>query len=342
MPNTYHAFDVISPFHAISSLSYCLYQSSANDSITLHIVPAMHGQYLLKECSFMTLSGVHVELVHQTKRSIGLGVFGSLLRRWMPKGSQNSENSVFLGHHTYFKPTVLKYLSKSTAPHIKTFAFEEGIGSYHTLTQEREVSLREGKRFYMVKFFLKRLLATKLFLDQRWGLLNSADNENVRYWHTLAVTELARNLYAEEGESSVPDGVLFFTSPLVCLGLLNNQENEELIIKIRTFLKHRGKMLYIKPHPLDQQVYEHLVEPGCVVNTQAPAEVHLIQHRYAAVAGVNSGALLTASMMFNVRAINFCSWLPRLAQQKLLLGPNLQTLFTQYTCDCEELYDDSW
>ena len=171
------------------------------------------------------------------------------------------------------------------------------------------------------------------FIDHQWGLLKAPRHESVIQWHRLAVSELANNVYPEEKVSDAKGHVLFFTSPLVQLGLFDMPDNERFILSVKAFFESLGKVLCIKPHPLDRQSYEHLVGEENVVKTNTPAEVHLMKHRYAAVAGVNSGALLTASMMFGIRAINFHGVLPTNAKEQFTLGERLSALYDEFTED---------
>ncbi|WP_139790130.1 polysialyltransferase family glycosyltransferase [Halomonas sp. BC2] len=265
--------------------------------------------------------------------------FPSFLARLFFKNNLKGNGFLYLGHHTYFKPSVLSFFENALfGKCVRTFSFEEGIGSYHNLSQEREVARREGKRFYLARFFFeKKFLSSRWLIDCKWGLLSQRQDEKVRYWHQAAVSELAFNVYKQSGEcNDAGDSVLYFTSPLVELGLITARENKELMIKIKNFFLDRGKVLKVKPHPLDRQPYQEMLDSGCVVVSQAPAEVHLSKFRYAAVAGMNSGALLTASIMFGCQAVNFQSCLPSDAKSKLVLCEELESLFFKYTVDYED------
>jgi hypothetical protein len=347
MVSKFYVFDVITPFHLISSLAFCLSKGRRGDVVSVNIIPGMKGDLLLDEADFITSSGIRV-LINKQKRCAGIkGIFSFFLHRYLWI-EEDAEHCIYIGHHTYFKPSVLFFLlERYRGKKIIVFSFEEGVGSYNSLSQEKAIAKREGKKFFFLKYFLKKILGRFPFVDINWGVIKRAakTKSDIQDYHRESAREIGVNLYPSYINSGVQSiynnkknkKVLFFTSPLVELGLLRKEEYSEFMESVKRYFEKKMIDMYVKPHPLDVQDYSSKFPGEQLVKTAMPSEVHLMMHHYHFVAGVNSGALLTANVMYGIRAINFYNMLPTTAKNELMLGSELEKIFQLATSNYTEI-----
>lgn len=346
MVSKFYVFDVITPFHLISSLAFCLSKGRRGDIVSVNIIPSMKGKLLLEEADFVTNSGIRV-LIKKQRNCAGVkSILSFFLYRylWVEKAA---EYCIYIGHHTYFKPSVLLFLlERYRGKRIIVFSFEEGVGSYNSLSQEKAIAKREGKKFFFIKYVLKKILGRFPFVDINWGVIQrvSQTKDNIQYWHREAAREIGINLYPNDIVNSmqVVDNdrykrVLFFTSPLVELGLLKEEDHRKLIINVKCYFEKKMIDMYVKPHPLDTQDYSSEFTGEKLIISTMPSEIHLMMHHYNYVAGVNSGALVTANAMYGIQAINFYNMLPKKAKNELRLGCELEKIFQARTLDYVEV-----
>ncbi|QEA39593.1 hypothetical protein FGL86_11240 [Pistricoccus aurantiacus] len=340
MVSKFYVFDIITPFHLISSLAFCLSKGRQGDLINVNIIPSMKGDLLLEEADFITTSGIRVIIKKQECCAGIKDLFSFFLHRYL-RFEKVTESCIYIGHHTYFKPSSLFFLKeKYKGKALKTFSFEEGIGSYSSLKQEKEVALREGKKFYFLKFFLKKIFSTRFFLNFKWGVIGASDfsKKEVKKKYTEACLVLKKSIFLnDEKKRSVVHNnnpmVIFFSSPLVELGVLSQPEFFLILKNIENIFLEKGVVMYVKAHPLEYSNVSKRFKGFRLYNTEMPAEIALIDSACKYVAGFNSGALITVPILTGIEAINFYELLPEKAKKKLALNKELKKIFCEHATE---------
>lgn len=335
--NKFFSFDVITPFHFISTMSFCLSKAKAGDIIFIYYIRNMNGGYFFRNASFDTPEGVHVCLKRQEVVSEKVMIFDFILSR-VVRLFRRSEVNFFVGHHTYFKPTVFKYIDEALAGvNIYTFTFEEGVGSYNGFLQEKAVAKRENKKFFAFKYFLKKVLSCNLFVDYKWGLIKpSLENKELSKKLHFKASSLMEKEFFSDDESSDFDlkcesrAALYFSTPFVKLGVLTKDEYSLFLSFVQSYFEGKGCCVYFKLHPLESKGDLKGIDSSYILTTNKPAEILVMKKDFLYVAGVNSGAMITTSIMKGVKAINFYDALPIKAKEKFKLNEKLQTVFDRH------------
>jgi hypothetical protein len=219
---------------------------------------------------------------------------------------------------------------------LSTFTFEEGIGTYGGLKHHIRAAKRERRRFPILKYWGRKLLATKAWNDHKWGVL-ADDSEQTRHAYLAAIAGLSRTVYrdrvaelAEIKESAGERLVLFFSTPLVELFGLAPDDYVRLLKRISESLAAEDFNMMIKPHPLERTI-SLLREAGVpVIDSRLPGELVIHELSPSVVAGFNSTALLTARLLFDIRSISFGSYLAEKQAVAAALDGGLKGLFDKF------------
>ncbi|WP_348815920.1 alpha-2,8-polysialyltransferase family protein [Halomonas sp. H10-59] len=331
----FYIFDIITTFHLISALAFCFSKANRGDVVTAYYVKDMDSKYQLSDFEFVDEQGVFIRIKKQEKHTGVLTIITPIWRRF--KACGELDLTVYLGHHTYYKPSVTQMIEDFyllPRCNFKSFSFEEGIGTYNSYAQERGVAIREKKRFFAVKFILKKILKSKLFLDYEWGIFSRKNG--ARRYYQKSVDAILNYYYLprkkiEEINNliniNISDRVLYFTSPFVRVGVMSDHEYRLFFKDVVDYFKRRGTLLAIKPHPLDNFCYSEVAPEALVVDIDMPAELMIKKFNITKVAGINSTALLTASLIFNCSSINLVELLPESVKKNIALGNNLEEIF---------------
>lgn len=320
--------DVISAFHIISSISFCLSRPEITE-LEVHLNKNINGSYLIEQG---LLSGTRLELSIKYSDS---GLPNRLLlwkflaftaNRFLKRNIKNPR--LYVGHHSYFKPTVMGKLESIS---FQTFSFEEGIGSYSGIMHHIKSAKLIGIRYPAIKFLLRKILASSIWVDYKWGVIDKTGNLEVKYYKE-AIAEFSG--LTRDGSFLFPKlskwedvGVVFFSSPLVELKLLPKESYADILLKIKGNFESLGLSMKIKPHPLESDV-SYLEEVGFDIEKgNYPAEVLLMRAKPQIVAGFNSGSLIIANKLFGIRAISFISFLPDVVIKKVTLQGSLGRIF---------------
>lgn len=329
--------DVISFYHLLSGVSYGFYKKEAMREVKIILLKNSREEYLLPEGK-IHINGCALEIKYSKKESSWAMKFIIFMLaravRLVWCGSQ--VDAVFLGHHTYFKPSTLQLLTLKEIWSLHTFAFEEGVGTYGGLKHHIRAAAREGRRFPILKYLFRRFLQAKIFLDERWGAIGGRhDSSEVITSHNKAL-ELLDILYDNTfprmglNLSNTDDSIkraIFFTTPLVEIGVLSQYEYMQVLTKIKNRLNSLGFTVYFKLHPTEcvaaAKDYDNLLFLG----SKLPAELLLYKVKPDLVAGFNSGALILAKYIFALNAIECLDILPVEAANKLRYSDDLELLF---------------
>ncbi|MEQ5857774.1 alpha-2,8-polysialyltransferase family protein [Halomonas sp. EF61] len=340
--NKFYIFDLVTTYHLISALSFCISKSCKGDEIVVYYIEDMDGKYQFSDISFISDSGVLISLRKQKKLNGFYWTIVPFVNRLL--SFRETRSSIYLGHHTYYKPTVARYLDKKElmlGRKFFTFGFEEGVGTYNGFSQEKDVALREKKKYFLAKFVLKKILRSRLFLDFKWGLLKDK-SEEVDKCYKSAASIVLNNLYSElnglKGTklADLSNKVVYFTTPFVKIDLMSNEEYNDFFCRVVKYFEENNIPLVIKPHPLDDFSYEDIAPNADVIESSAPAEIMMLGFNVKMVAGVNSTALVTASCLYDCHAINMVDFLPEKTRNRLNLGVELQSIFDNNTSRVDE------
>lgn len=335
--NKFFSFDVITPFHLISALSFCLSKAKSGDCIFLYYIKNMNGDYFFRDTSFETSDGVTVLIKRQEVVSRKPMYFYFILSKTLGFFKKKRVN-FFVGHHTYFKPTIFKYFDENlVSGNVYTFSFEEGIGSYNGFLQEKAVAKRENKNFFLLKYILKKILSCSFFVDYKWGLIDpSLENKELpKLLHLKASSLIKSEIFSDDDDVGLNikcknRAVLYFSTPLVRLGVLTKNEYFLFLSFVKSFFEEKGCYVYFKLHPLENKDDFEGMDYSCLLTTKKPAEMLVMESNFLYVAGVNSGAMITSSIMKGVKAINFYDALPIKAKGEFKLNKSLQAVFDEY------------
>ncbi|MAI34818.1 MAG: hypothetical protein CMM07_24525 [Rhodopirellula sp.] len=292
----------------------------------------MSGGYLVPTGKF-SIAGMKVQIVEQERFRKGnlCGMMLALMMRVLPPFLRKKPDR-YLGHHSYFKPNgfAAKYASSG-----RTFSFEEGLGTYGTLAHHVRVAKREGMKFPFLKFCIKKALGSRIFVDRRWTpMLFESDGDLLPLKTVFSAFPKAFEYTIESDiEGAGAERVmLFFTAPLVELGILSRNEYANLLHSISDTLAQVGVRVLFKPHPLERDWND---EFPCV-RTQAPSEVAIPMLNPECVGGFSTGALITAKLIFKLKAFSFNSFLPWEAAEQLRIEGPVARLFSRHVIEFQK------
>lgn len=325
--------DVITYFHLASALSFCLKMGVS--SVLVLVRPGMDGVLHLRPGVY-SISGLRVRI--QAQRDINAGnvcdAFLALCKRLVSLVKKGS-GDMLIGHHTYFKPGSItaKYSGNAT-----TFSFEEGLGTYGNLAHHLKVSKRERLSFPRTKFYLKKLLNTPIFADESWRPLYVESVEDLsllrKVFHSLPnAFDLTLSVNKNAGDGYKKRTMLFFTAPLVELGLIDRDEYHSVLSQIERSLLAKGVEVVFKPHPLE----EWLDSKFTYLDAKVPSEVVVSAFEPDYVGGFSTGALITSRLIFGITAISFNSFLPERLRTEVALEGDIAELFNRHV----EIYSEA-
>jgi hypothetical protein len=322
------ATDIISGFHLLGAINFYLKNPQIAE-IEIHLIPNMQGKYLLKEGEIQSKNR-SIKIIHtQNEKGITIKKFLEFTCKRLIKTTPTTPE-IFLGHHTYLKPSIL--LKANTTPSkIFIFTFEEGIGSHGGLLHHLRSSRRERKKFAVIKYILRKTLRAKLWVNEHSSLLTY---KNLPHTDLINATSELSKLQWKNGEtifpahSKTPDNsAIFFSSPLIELGHTSESEYIETFSKIALYFKKKGLRLFIKPHPLER-TSNLLFNLGLeIIHESSPAEILISRLKPNIVAGFNSGALISANLILGQKSLSLINALPKNIQKHVEPDKSLALLF---------------
>lgn len=235
----------------------------------------------------------------------------------------------YLGHHSYFKPNgfASKYI-----PSARTFSFEEGLGTYGTLAHHVRVARREGMKFPFLKFFIRKALGSKAFVDSRWTPMLFESDDDLLPLKTIFSAFPGAFHFSIQSDLAGPQTgktMLFFTAPLVELGILSRSEYANLLRRVTDAIAESSMQVVFKPHPLERNWND---EFPCV-RTDAPSEVVIPMVNPQCVGGFSTGALITARLIFKLESFSFNAFLPQEAARQIRIEGPAAGLFARHVTD---------
>ncbi|WP_152485944.1 polysialyltransferase family glycosyltransferase [Methylohalobius crimeensis] len=331
--------DVVSGFHLISAISHIQVLDDCS-FLDIHLLPGIKGSYLLPE-GRGRIGHLEFKVSHQVSRRASEWVvrfvkfsFVRMKRAIYPVRFRRTRDfRVIIGHHTYFKPASLAYSPTSRMTDISTFSFEEGIGTYGGMKHHVHAARREGRQFARTKYLLRKGLSHDFWLDSsRTFLKTRSDLERDQYRTAISTLLAARYesgalLFPASARVDLKGAVLFFSSPLYDLNLMSMPQYIDFIKRVEAFYASKGKGLVLKLHPMES-CSETLRGAGIeVIDDPRPVEMLISEAQPDSVAGLSSGALITANALFKLQARSFLAWLTETAREQLKVRGELKEIF---------------
>lgn len=326
-------FDVITAYHLFGALSYCVSKGDVSE-LDVYLIPNLNNEFLAGE-GVLVDGDLRINIKHsgsKKKSFLARFLLFTLVRSIRFRATSCCQR-LYIGHHTYFKPTILSERFAEPLGTITTFSFEEGIGSYGGYSHHVAAAKREGRNFPRVKYFLRKFLRSKLWLDDSWCLLSEPPLgfESENYIKAIQIISSIKweggECFYSVGEDYKKDSVLFFSSPFVELGILTLDEYVEVLNRVKQHFIFLNIDVLFMLHPLEKS-HDVLAEHGFnLVGAACPAEIAFYKFRPKVAAGFNSGALLTVNKIFGVKSISFLGFLPEAKQDSVVLKGELGRVF---------------
>ncbi|HGY9624953.1 polysialyltransferase family glycosyltransferase [Pseudomonas putida] len=298
------AFDVMSMFHLYSVVA--CFNSMDAGRLTIYLLRGLNGKYCCEKGDFEIggkLVSVRYQeefLLQKSKSLLFLNGLMFLLGRVIRVKS----DPCYILHHTYFKPTCLKFFTASESFRLNPIGFEEGIGTYGDLKHYREVAKRENKSFPLLSLVLKKTLS--LFLTRKFSVLgpeyNASDAIDFKRAVGVVINWQAHEdvrLELEELECLGRKVVILFMSPY--MDMYGVSEDSFIRAINRIMASYKDYEVVVKPHPLEYkslEVYEKMGLKYIRSNISGEALIYLMQP-YKTI-GFYSGSLLVSRNVFDI------------------------------------------
>jgi len=305
------AFDLVSLFHMYSALA-CV---DALDDVSVaefNMIPDINGCYSIKEGQFV-FDRCNVNFINQKFLcrhwkcvqyflmviKFCLFVLGRVLRL---------KTKIVVLHHSYFKPTILCKVSFSDSLRLDCMCFEEGVGTYGNLKDWVRSSRREGKKYPLVTYYLKK--AFSFFCHKKFNVLNMPSKEEA-FSFRKAVSSIsvwqfsgdAISLLKIKNELGCKNISIFFSSPFVDIYGANEVDYKNFLLKLIN--QNKDSVFLVKPHPLEVKsisVYKNLGIGVIPKHISGEMVVSLVSPKI--VFGCYSGVLLSAAHVYSIASQN--------------------------------------
>jgi len=312
MCRKYIAYDLVSLFHVYSALGYVLSQGGAKRA-EFFLQRNNKNEYCLKE-SCLQHQEANVELI-RTEIQIAsvkdiLEVFIKFFILLISRAFKNKSEPITVLHHSYFKPTVLLYVSIRECFNLNVVCFEEGVGTYGDLRHWRNVAKRENKKSPIIKYYLHLWL--QRLCNRKIGVLK----KNIIYpgykdGFKQAVKTISDHFFNQQivgvqaylNKIEFDKCILVFTSPLLELGLISGEELKAYIAYLKKI--HHEHQIVICPHPLEKDSLKIYKDNGVnYIPQNLSAEIIFDAFKPANVLGAFSTALLVAKNVYDLNVSN--------------------------------------
>lgn len=311
MKNEYDlvAFDVVSIFHVYQVVAWSLSHEEIK-RIEIQLQRNMNGEYCVDVNHSVCIGGKHIYF--SKKKEYNEKFWGALLGIivrfpvFIMGRVLKSGNKCFAAHHTYFKPTILLYFSLRSVFRLKSVCFEEGVGTYSSLSKWLYSSRVENKKYPFILYYLRKILS--LFCGEKYRvLIGSATNSEIRRFRD-AVAKL--NQYVIGGDDLLFLGelkrnlgfrgiVLFISSPRVDLNGVSSEDYSLLLTSLKSHYSDFD--ILVKPHPLEVKSLDIYNNLGLkVASKRISAESVFEIVKPDVVVGEYSGSLIVSANVFNI------------------------------------------
>lgn len=229
-------------------------------------------------------------------------IFSSLLTRH-PRLALATPNGPHLG--------LLTALAKSGMRPQVFYSFEEGIGTYGSTLHRARIRAAHSRKPHHLPLYLSGELIKRTLLyitTLRSGGIIETLSTRPGSEHGIRIPlapyvkgVLSSGVFRLSGESLPNNTVLLISQPLVEAGIIDEESYLAVLESARGFFERAGNHFFIKPHPAES------VEKLCNFNIcqfEGPVEA-LFSHnkkKLAAVAGINSTAMIIARRLFEIKA----------------------------------------
>lgn len=314
--------DVISYFHLLSAVGYCLKEQV--EVLHIYTLPDLNGVYHIEDSNYVVGS-----LLLKIERQGINGFPYKEIRRRKHEDKKRKSTIFYIGHHTYNKSIVKGVFG---GENIKYFSFEEGVGSYSNFSYYLSVCKRENIKFPVAKYIMKKILGSAIFVDCKYSVLNENSDEN----DVSAFRESATLL----GEILMPDSpspeyngyekiALFISSPFHLLKILTEEEYLNVLEEVFARLSGQGYRCLYKPHPLESD-YSLAKKIGFDVWQDCAIEMGLAKLNPDICIGFNSGSLISASKVFGIPSYHLLDSMPENVNRRDLMPRNIFKVFNKY------------
>lgn len=250
------AFDVVSLFHVYSAVASFL-EFSDKPRLVIFLKQNRLGSYCLPEDVF-SIRGREIYVRHDHKKKKGIDWVFKFIAFSIIRFFCNRKRRSFILHHTYFKPTGLRFFGWRDLLGLRVVSFEEGIGSYGDVQHHLAVAVRETKKNPRLNFWLKSALI--FFVDEKYSVLKKQKTwEGACHKFRIAVSAVNDHFYSSRTKEI---GREFFGNKRVCVffpspGFVALYKNSEVEYKKELEimrLKFDEVEIFVKPHPLDENL----------------------------------------------------------------------------------------
>lgn len=289
-------FDIVGPFHLASCLVAAGEVVPPGAQVLVYLVPNINGNYVSSELDFSHGGRSYSIRKQKSGTARTATLIWQLVKYLISRFFMESENmSIWRGHHTYLKPTILVGLSYEEMRRTRIVSFDEGVGTY---TSHAERKRGEDKtNFALAKHWVRKILRSKLFVAQYCQSLGASRGRALRdafaALDSYVFTDVGNIDSALRGTPNGPRAMVFAGSPLVENATMSANEYRRVLEHARSAFPQLRPIARPHPREIDATVYE---ESGYEVLTGSYS-LESIAARLSPVVivGVGSGGLATCS-----------------------------------------------
>lgn len=324
------AYDVVSEFHLLGIILYAFKNESIKE-VNIHAQISQSGKKNLQEGSFAINEKI-INIKYDNLNFSKWQLFKNLIRLIFRRVVNNNFSVVHVGHHTYVKPVFVVKKNK-----IKTFTYEEGVGTYGNFIHHFKVHQREGKKYYFLKTVTKFFLRNDFFVDERVNLLHFKNIEDRKCMADamakLIESEFVSKFIFSDSSFALPLGsVIFFGSPFVKLKIMSEDEYLLVMERILSKLKKYSPEVYYKPHPLEVDCCYMPRVPAILLSDYKFPELRLLLEQPSVVSGFSSTILIFANHFCRSIVYSFNQFLPPRVQKMVVVNGEIAQVMSKIQC----------
>lgn len=281
----YIATGIISPFHLYSSLGafYKLkdQQNKNYGSAEIHIMTNFNDEYLINEfeSESIIITGSHSKikisdlLILLVKFILVLVFF-------------KSKKNNYIAHHSYFNIRDLKYFTLKECLSLGIVTFEEGSGSYNTISRAVKIARKENLKLPLLRTVLKKIFSN--IYHHKFAVL--IENDNYKYFKKAIEFDTKHKLTREYGIKKGFEEILF-----------DDYRTAEIPAEEYSFMIKEN--LAVKPHPgTDLKYYSEEIQ---VIDGKVSAEKILFKENIKNIYVRHSGVgLFVKNNLKDINVIN--------------------------------------
>jgi len=325
------ATDVISLFHVYSMIAWAISKKNIG-LVEINLLPNRNGNICIKlgEINYGQTKIVLKEQLNSRKEKNTLGsvfkIFQNIIAFVVGRFFE-TKKVIFVAHHSYFKPTMLSYLTFKQCFYARVVCFEEGVGTYGDLRHWVDSSRREGKKNPHISFYVKKYLS--YFCTEKYKVLfNPTESQKKSFKEAVEIISAYRGRQVIDSLDLVgDDSIVYFSSPLIDLLDVGEKAYRNFLLKLKKILPKVD--IYVKPHPLESKSLSVYREEGFkLLPSDIDAEEVIRYLKPSLVVGGFSGVLLIARNVYDIKVVNIADKMGEEFSCGVEYSSAIRTLFT--------------